>query len=41
MLERSSSSSKVSYPVLESTQHHLESLAALPSLARVFSLLGE
>ena len=41
MLERSSSSSKVSYPVLESTQHHLASVAELPSLARGFSLLGD
>ncbi len=41
MLERSSSRSKVSYPVLESTQHHLASLTALSSLARGFSLLGD
>ena len=41
MLERSSSSSKVSYPVLESTQHHLASVAEFPSLARGFSLLGD
>ncbi len=41
MLERSSSSSKVSYLVLESTQHRLASLTELSSLARGFSLLGD
>ncbi len=41
MLERSSSQSKVKYPVLESTQRHLATLTNLPGLARACSLLGD
>ncbi len=41
MLERSSSKSKVSYQVLESTQHFLSALTEVPGLARAYSLLGD
>ncbi len=41
MLERSSSHSKVNYPVLESAQRHLAALTNLPGLARSCSLLGD
>ncbi len=41
MIDRSCPSSKVSLPVLESTQHHLESLSELKPMSRSFALLGD
>ncbi|MCK4577516.1 MAG: winged helix-turn-helix transcriptional regulator [Candidatus Marinimicrobia bacterium] len=41
MIDRSCVRSKVNYPVLESAQHHLESLKDTPVLAHSFGLLGD
>ncbi|UCD38394.1 MAG: winged helix-turn-helix transcriptional regulator [Fidelibacterota bacterium] len=41
MIERSATRSKVSLPVLEGTQRHLESLDELPLMASTYRLLGD
>ena len=41
MIDRSCISSKISLPVLESTQRHLESLSEVKLLVRSFALLGD